>query len=399
MSDTDTHTPPKMSWPKVFLRSAMYHTFIFKKMIREADPSAKPGDCVAVVDKSGTLFGYALYNPRSQIALRMLSFDDTPPDAAFWKARIERAVSLRRDMLRLDHTTNAYRLIHAEGDELSGLIVDRYDSVLAVEIFSLGMWRQIHDLLPMLHEAAGTQHHVVSVDQRVQNQEKFTAESFRSDGCPDNVTITEHGVRFRVEFDIGHKTGFFCDQRDNRRRLAELAAGADVLDLCCYSGGFGIYARMLGQAGEVTCVDLDEKAIALATRNANLNQVRIATARSDAFTYMRQMQTNGRQYDVVVLDPPKLIFGRNDIAQGRRTYSDMNRLAAQLVRDGGLLVTCSCSGALGRDAFVDTVVGACRSGGAQAQILDITGAGPDHPVSPRCPESGYLKAAWLRLHK
>ena len=214
---------------------------------------------------------------------------------------------------------------------------------------------------------------------------------------PESVNITENGVRFRVDFGAGHKTGFFCDQRDNRRRLASLARDADLLDVCCYSGGFGIYARVLGGAKNVTCVDLDEAAVELARRNANLNQVRINTVHADAFTYMRQMQSNRNSYDVVTLDPPKLIFGRDDPGEGRNKYFDLNRLAASLVKPGGLLLSCSCSGALARDDFVSLVVGAARIAGRQGQILDITGAAPDHPVSPRCPESAYLKAVWLRL--
>jgi 23S rRNA (cytosine1962-C5)-methyltransferase len=383
--------------PWVKLRSASFAAFIYKRMIGEVSPEARPGDCVAVFDKHGALFGHALYNPRSLLTLRMLNFDASPVDESFWRRMIERAAALRMKMLRLNETTDAYRLLHAEGDDLSGLVVDRYADTLSVEVFSLGIWRQIPDLLPILHESAGTRHHLVRFDDRAQQQEDYKADSLRSDAMPESVNITESGVRFRVDFGAGHKTGFFCDQRDNRRRLAGLAKDADLLDVCSYSGGFGICARVLGGAKDVTCVDLDEAAVEMARRNANLNQVRINTVHADAFAYMRQMQGNRKLYDVVVLDPPKLIFGRDDPGEGRNKYFDLNRLAASLVKPGGLLLTCSCSGALGRDDFVSLVVGATRIAGRQAQILDITGAAPDHPVSPRCPESAYLKAAWLRL--
>jgi len=426
MSEPASHSPPtRADQPWVKLRSAAFATFIYKRMIGEVSPDARPGDCVAVYDKHGALFGHGLYNPRSLITLRMLNFDQTPIDQSFWRRAIDRALTLRTKVLRLNDSTNACRLIHAEGDDLSGLIVDRYADTLSIEIFSLGIWRQIPELLPILHQSAGTQHHLVCFDERAQRQEEFDklvqeplapeslvreslvreslvresllAPTIRSPAMPNAVNIAENGVRFRVEFAAGHKTGFFCDQRDNRRRLASFARDADVLDACCYSGGFGICAKVLGGANNVTCVDLDEEAVEMARRNANLNQVRINTVHADAFAYMRQMQTNGTKYEIVVLDPPKLIFGRNDMGEGRNKYFDLNRLAASLVKPGGLLLTCSCSGALGRDDFVSLVVGAARIAGRQSQILDVTGAAPDHPVSPRCPESAYLKAAWLRL--
>lgn len=383
--------------PWVQLRSVSFHPFIFKRMLKGASPDARPGDCVNVYDKHGVLFGHALYNPKSQIALRMLNQDDSPIDESFWRDALNRAVDLRQHVLHLPDTTNAYRVVHAEGDDVSGLVVDRYGDVLSIEVFSLGIWNQIETLLPILHEAMGTIHHSVSVDDLVQQREGFSAKPIRSDQLPKSVSIRENGVRFRVRFDVGHKTGFFCDQRDNRLRFARLCAGSDVLDLCCYSGGFGVYAKSLGQAASVTCVDLDENAVAGAKKNADLNQVRIDAVQSDAFTYMRQMQANHRQYDRVVLDPPKLIFSRSDEEDGRHKYRDMNRLAAALVKPGGVLLTCSCSGSLDRGEFVHLAVESARQAGRTPTILDITGAAADHPISPRCPESAYLKAVWLRL--
>ena len=398
MSETpEQPTVTERDAPWVQLRSAMYRTFIYQKMVKEASPGARAGDCVAVYDRNGELFGRGLYNPNSAITLRMLTFDATPIDESFWREALGRAVGLRRDVLRLDDVSDAYRLVHAEGDELSGLVVDRYRDILSISVYSHGMWRALDALLPPLHETAGTTHHVVQVDERVQKQEGFAAKVIRSDGAPSEVNVTEHGVRFKVRFDIGHKTGFFCDQRDNRRRLASMASGAEVLDLCCYGGGFGVYSMAIGNAKAATCVDLDEDAVALARKNANLNQLRVDTVQADAFTYMRQMQANGRTFGVVVLDPPKLIFGRNDTGEGRHKYADLNRLAAALVAPGGILLTCSCSGALAREDFLSIVTGAVRHAGRHGQVLDVTGAAPDHPVSPRCPESAYLKAAWLRL--
>lgn len=386
---------PNVAWVK--LRSAAYQTFVYQKMVGGASADARPGDVVTVYDRDGCIFGHALYNPRSALTLRMLNFAEAPIDEAFWREAAVRAVGLRTDVLRLPDSTNAYRVVHAEGDGLSGLVVDRYGDVLVVSVYCLGMWRLMDRLAPLLLEATGAKHFVVDADARTQKYEAFTAAPRRSAACPESVVVTEHGVRFRVRFDSIHKTGFFCDQRENRRRLAGMVRGADVLDLCCNTGGFGVYAKAIGEARAVTCVDLDEDAIELAKHNANLNQVRIDAVQADAFTYMRQMQTNARLFGVVVLDPPKLVFGKKDADEGLNKYADLNRLAASIVAPGGVLLTCSCSGAVSREQFTQIVLAAVRRADRQCQVLDTTGAGPDHPVSPLCPESAYLKALWLRI--
>ena len=210
---------------------------------------------------------------------------------------------------------------------------------------------------------------------------------------PKTVRIREHGVRYLVNFEEGHKTGFFCDQRDNRARLGKLARGR-VLDLCTYTGGFALAARVLAGCEDVTGVDLDEKAIAQAKHNSNLNQTRVNWTHGDAFSWSRQMIKNGEQWDTVVLDPPKLIHHRDSQEEGIFKYRDLNGLALQLVRRGGLFVTCSCSGLIGADAFEELVIGAAHRQGRKLQILDRTGPGPDHPVMSNCPESRYLKVVW-----
>ncbi|HMQ16600.1 MAG TPA: class I SAM-dependent methyltransferase, partial [Phycisphaerae bacterium] len=217
------------------------------------------------------------------------------------------------------------------------------------------------------------------------------------DDAPQRLVVREHGVRYRVDAAGGQKTGFFCDQRENRRRFAELCADADVLDAFCYSGGFGLCARVLGRARSVTSVDLDEDALALAIENANLNQQRIQHVHADVFGYLRQMIANGRQFDAVVLDPPKLALRREDVEPALRKYGDLNALGVQVVRPGGWLLTCSCSGLVSPTSFVETVHRAARRAGRTLQMIGLTGAGPDHPVLLDCPESAYLKAIWLRV--
>ncbi|MCK4660856.1 MAG: class I SAM-dependent rRNA methyltransferase [Phycisphaerae bacterium] len=388
---TDARTP----WVK--LRSVAYRPFIYRKMVQAASPEASAGDVVTVLDKHGEVFGSGLYNPRSEIVLRMLVFGSRAIDDQFWAESVEHAVALRRDVLKLDRHTSAYRVIHAEGDGLSGLVVDRYAEVLAFQAHSLGIAGLLPKLIPIVHRACGTRYHTVGVDDRVRKAEGIKTTVPDSADLPRSVKVSENGVRFKVRFDIGHKTGFFCDQRDNRLKLAGLTDGADVLDACCYGGGFGIYAKVKGQAAQVTCVDLDEEAIAMARQNMNLNSVRVNLVQADVFPYLRQMQTNHKLYDVVVLDPPKLVFGRSDTDDGRKKYYDLNRLAIAVVKPGGLLVSCSCSGAVCWAEFMGIVSAAARSTGKTIQYIDRSGAAGDHPVRPDAPESEYLKVAWMRL--
>lgn len=386
--------------PTVRLRTHTFHPLVYRKMIEFVDPNAKPGDLVKVLDRRGEQFGFGLVNPRSEVVLRMLSHTSAPPDETFWQSRLEQAVLLRRDLLQLDSATNAYRLVHAEADGLSGLVVDRYGDILSAEAFSLGMFQRSGELLKRLAALCGTLHTCVRVDTQIHGQEGFLADLTESPGFPQRTTITEYGTRFRVVFADGHKTGFFCDQRDNRRRLAELCRDRSVLDLCCYTGGFAIQAKRLGAAREVTAVDLDEKALSLARENADLNQLRINFVLSNAFGYMRDMLHNGRHYDVVVLDPPKLIRSRRELEEGTQKHFDLNRLAMQLVRPGGLLLTCSCSGLLSEEDSLRLLFAAARQAGEnsrQVQLLAKSGAAADHPVAPNCPETEYLRAMWLRV--
>ena len=387
------------SFPTVSVRSAGYHPFVYRKMVIGPVGAVRPrdGDMVRVVDRDGLPLGYGLWNARSQINLRFLSSGVEPPGVEFWESRIDRAISLRRDLLHLEDTTNAYRVVHAEADGLSGLILDRFDDVLSAEIFSLGMYQRIGPILERVASRLGTKHFKVHVDERIALAEDFPGRPISTPKLPPRVTITENGVRFRVQFAGGHKTGFFCDQRDNRLAVSKMVAGKSMLDVCCYTGGFGIYAMAKGNASEVTCVDLDEKAVALARDNANANQVRPTFVHSDAFGYMRQMGVNGKTFDVVVLDPPKLIPGRLDISSGKRKYFDLNVLALNCVTPGGILLTCSCSGLLPAEEFLILLRAAARKAARSVQVLAVTGASSDHPVGLEALEGSYLKAVWLRV--
>ena len=397
VGEQHTDQPQAYPYPWVRLRSVMFHPFIFRRMIDQVAPEATAGDIVAVYDRTGRLFGHGFYHNRSQIALRMLSYESTAVDDALFRTRIDEAVSWREQLFASQSDTNAWRLVHAEGDRISGLIAERYADWIAIEVFSMGIFRRLDLFKRLLTERTGIRQFVVRADDRIQKIEGFRITPELSDSGSRTVKITEHGVRFKVNVQSGHKTGFFCDQRENRRRLAGLCGGREVLDICCYTGGFGIYAAKLGNATTVTGVDLDENAIELARQNAHLNELRIQHIHADAFAYLRQMQTNRRSFDVVVVDPPKFVASKDELEEGGFKYADLNALAMTVVKPGGMLLTCSCSGLVSAADFQQIVIGAARRTRRSLQIVDTTGAGPDHPVMANCPESGYLKAVWARV--
>ncbi len=382
--------------PTVQLKYQTFHPSIWPKMIGEVSRDAGPGDFVRVLGKEGTPFGWGLWNPKSRMPLRMVSHSlEEIDEREFFEKAIRRAASLRREMLKLDAETESYRAIHGDADFLPGLVADKFADVLSVEITNLAAWQRLPHWLPLLHESFGTTRVVVGVDMELARIEGIPRFGGVESDKVRSVRIREGGVRYEVDFSSGHKTGFFCDQRDNRRRFAALAEGRTVLDLCCYTGGFGISAALAG-AADVIGVDLDETAVAMAKRNANLNTTKAKFTHADAFTWARTMIENGRTWDLVIADPPKFIHGRED-ETGTAKYADLNKLALQLVAPEGLFVTCSCSGMLAPGEFERIVTAAAHRQDKRMQIFDRTGAGADHPTLSNYPESRYLKLLWSRV--
>jgi 23S rRNA (cytosine1962-C5)-methyltransferase len=379
-------------------------------MIGSAE-GASAGEIVAVYDKNNRPYGVGLYNPRSQIALRIFTREN--PDIfdleSFIKRQVSRAVDFRRSVLKLDKVTDACRLVHDYGDGLPGLVVDRYGDNIVLEFYSFAMYR----LAPML-EAAFREHFPKAVFHHRASSYTEAMEGFKLPAPQPVIStaggkhmavspakkarVSENGVLFEVDLAGGHKTGFFCDQRDNRLYASSLAEGRSVLDICSYTGGFGIYAMKLGGAKEVTCVELDADAVELSKRNANINKVTIDPVCSDAFPYMRQMFQNSKKYDMVILDPYKLVASREDQEKGIFKYRDFNRLALSLVAEGGLFLSCSCSGLVSMEDFSHIVRAAAANAGRRAHIFRKSGAGADHPVASDYPEGEYLKAVWARVY-
>ena len=402
---TSQTSPSSRLSPWVQLKYFTFHPSVYPRMVGETSGSLRPGTTVHVYDKNGDYFGAGFFNPTARVPLRMFYHGTTPVSDTHLPDSVRAAAQLRHGLLGLnnaqsldsaDKATTCFRVVNSDGDGVPGLVVDRYNDTLSVEVTTLGAWQRLPEWLPILHTELGTRRTRVQVDPEIASIERIRLSDLEQEDIR-SVKFVEHGIRYEADFSTGHKTGFFCDQRDNRKQLGEWTQGRRVLDLCCYTGGFALAAKLLGNSPEVTAVDLDEKAIAQAKRNMNLNQTRLNLVHADTFTYARQMQKNGTLWPVIVLDPPKFVGRREDTEDGLRKYYDLNALVLTLAEPGALFVTCSCSGLISAEIFEATVIRAAHRVGRRLQILDRTGAGADHPVMSNCPESRYLKVIWAKV--
>lgn len=371
--------------------------WVYGRRVGDVARETEPGDLVEVHDASDRFVGHALWNGWSDVRLRWLSRgkrSDLDRPREFLTRRLAAADRLRRRTLRLEAVTDAYRIVHGEGDDLPGLVIDRLGPVLVVEYHALGWFRMREDLLAALGQLHPDRPVVERIAPSAVRSEGFGDRDLASLPPPPEqpVWVHEYDVAFLATPGTGHKTGFFCDQRDNRRKIAELAKDRNVLDLCCNSGGFSIHAAARG-ARRVTGVDLDEVVLDRARASAAENKLAIDFVHADAFPFLRGELAEGSAFDLVIADPSKLASGRARVEEALIKYTDLNALAIQAVRPGGLLATFSCSGAVDLPAFLGTVFAASRRAGRELKLLEILGAGPDHPQRPDFPRSRYLKGA------
>ncbi len=370
------------------------HPWIFQKMVEKPANKPKPGSIVEVYDRDGTWCGRGFYNGHSRIALRILSTDpDETIDAAWFARKIAAAVALRREVLKLDAVSNAWRVVHSEGDGISGLVVDRYDDLLVVEFFSAGVFRHREWVFAALEAQFPGCRFWWFADEHVQKQESF---DLHQREIPTPAVITEHGIQFRAAPGSAHKTGFFADQRDNREWLSRQVEGKSVLDLCCNTGGFAVYAAARG-AADVLGVDIDEDVIEIAKGNAKLNGVRPRFVQADLFPWLRDAAARGEAFDVVILDPAKMTRDREQVIPALKKYLDMNKLALGVCKPGALFATFSCTGLVSEDEFLDMLRRAAFYANRTLQIIKVAGAGADHPWLAHVQESRYLKAAFCRV--
>lgn len=369
------------------------HPWIFSGAIQKIEGSYQPGEIVTVMDHSGQFLAKGFINPKSQITVRILTRENRFLDKEFFRSRLQQAMALRGKVLPAD--TDGYRLVNSEGDFMPGLIIDRYGDTLVIQIVTAGMERVRETLLEILREEFNPVTIYERSDKTSRKLEGLTPKEGLLWGKePDElIEIKERGASFFVDVKKGQKTGFFLDQRDNRRAAAVYARGLKVLNCFSYSGGFSVMAALAG-ANEVTSVDISEEAVALACRNFELNGIDPNDHQfvaADVFEFLRQKQKENERYDVIILDPPAFVKARADVEKAARGYKDINLQALKLLEPGGILVTCSCSHHLSADLFRKIVFGACVDAGKDLQVLEVKGADRDHPVRITHPEGEYLK--------
>lgn len=379
-------------------RAVAGHPWVFSNEIR-MDAAAKalaPGTLVRLVAEHGEAIGIASFNPHSLIAARLIArAPEARIDAAFLAERLRRALRLRETLVPAPF----YRLVHAEADGLPGLVIDRYGEALVLQANSAGM----EALTPLLIEALEMVVSPVALllrnDSPVRALEGLRPEVRWAKGAlTAPIELIENGARFPIELGHGQKTGWFFDQRENRAMVASLAAGARMLDLYCYGGGFAVQAALAG-AREVLAVDRSEAALAAAAAAAELNGVagRCRFERGEAFDRMQRLREAGERFDIVVADPPAFVKSKKELAQGAKGYRKLVRLAAPLVNPGGFLFAASCSHHVDPALFADQLRRGLIDANRSGRILASTGAAKDHPVHPALPESAYLKAQLLQL--
>jgi len=400
MQDATPNPPRAILKPRKARPFYGRHPWVLDTAIDRIEPAAVDGDAVDLVSDKGKFVARGLYNGRSRIRIRLYTWQKTEPlDAAFWRRRLEAAASLRKD-LGYDDPQGAARLVFSEGDGLSGLVVDRYGEHLAVQVTALAVAMRLAEIVPILVDLVHPRGVVIRTERGMTQAEGLELRDgpYWGEMPQGPVFIHEHGLRYGVDLAVGHKTGFYLDQRENRRAAAALMRGRRVLDMFCYTGGFGIAASALGDACEVLGVDSSEKAVTMARANADLNgrsNCRFQTG--DCFEVMESLVAAGQRFGAVILDPPKFARSRSALNEALRAYHWLNRLAVQLLEPGGILVTCSCSGHVTREDFFDMLLGVAQQTGRDIQILDQRGASPDHPVAVTCPEGEYLKCFVCRI--
>jgi 23S rRNA (cytosine1962-C5)-methyltransferase len=379
-------------------RAESGHPWVYSNEI-VMDAAAKalpPGTIVTLRRADERPFGVAMFNPHTLIAARLLDRDPNREiGRRFFARRLERALRLRERL----YEQPCYRLVHAEADGLPGLVIDRFGGALAVQANTAGMDRLTPVIIEALRNLLTPQAIVLRNDSPARTLEGLPLETGVALGAIDGpVTLEENGGAFQADVLAGQKTGWFYDQRDNRAFVAGLAAGARMLDLYCYSGGFGVAAACRG-ADAVLGIDRSEPALALAAASAKRNGVaeRCTFRRGDVFAEAAALSAAGERFDIVVADPPPFARTKRDVGAGLRGYRKLARLAAQLTAPGGFLFLASCSHNVGAPEFTDAVRHGLADAGRGGRILKSAGAGPDHPVHPSLPESAYLKALTIAL--
>ena len=398
---------PELSLPKVILKSRRAlpffnrHPWVFVGAIQHIPPELPPGQVVDVYSAEKGFIARGLFNPDSNIQVRLYTWDfNEPLDATFWETRIREAIALRHELGYLAPEQGC-RLIFSEADGLSGLIVDRYHDWLLVQFTSRALYAHREPILAALQAQMQPQGIWLRTEKGIREAEGLdVVDGSLTGNEPERpLILQENGARFGVDLVAGQKTGFFLDQRTNRQLATERLHGPRVLDMFCYTGGFAIQVARNPGVKEVVAIDVSESALTLANNNAQLNGVaeKIRFQKGDAFQVIQQLHAAGERFDNIILDPPKMARHKKSLADAAHGYERLNRLAMELLPPGGLLLTCSCSGLVDRVLFESILAESATGANRRLQILESRGPAPDHPSSVHCEENQYLKCYLCRV--
>jgi 23S rRNA (cytosine1962-C5)-methyltransferase len=388
MSETPAAAVPQVKvTPRGASRLKDGHVWVYRSDVVSAE-EVSPGSLVSVTDQRGKLLGTALYSSASQIAVRLISHQPVRDLPALLRQRIQDAIAYRKPLV---HNTDAYRVIFSEGDLLPGLIVDRYNDLLSVQILTQAMdsdpVRELFtaELTQQLQPASIAER----VDPRVRELENLPPRPSRIlQGEKTSTIVTMNGVRFHHEALAGQKTGAFLDQRENYAAAAQYARG-EALDVFCYQGGFALH--LAPHCSQVTAVDSSRSALEVADQNAALNQHDIEWIEANAFDLLKDYAAAGQRYDAIVLDPPAFAKSKRDLEAALRGYKELNLRALKMLRPGGLLVTCSCSFHVSQGLFLEMLAESARDARRRLRLVEVRGQAKDHPVLVNVPETAYLK--------
>lgn len=372
------------------------HLWIYAGFVHAVHGQPIMGDLVDVVLPNGRFYARGLYNPASKIRIRILTFQDEPITTVFWKERIAQAVRLRA---RIVSGTSAYRLIYGEADRLPGLIVDRYDDVLVMQTLASGMDRRKEMLADLLCEATGATRVYLRNDAKSRALEGLPQQTgFLRGSGRTMIEVVEGAARFQVDIARGQKTGWFCDQRENRLAAARLASEKQILEVFCHTGAFGIQTALAG-ASQVEGLDVSEDALVMAREHARLNGVqdRCSYRAADAFEDLRRLGQAGKQFDMVLLDPPAFARSKQAVARALAGYKDINLLGIRLTRPEGIMVTSSCSHHVSEADLWEAVGRAAQDAKRAVRLLEQRGQASDHPILAAMPETRYLKCFILQV--
>jgi 23S rRNA (cytosine1962-C5)-methyltransferase len=374
--------------PKEGRRARAGAPWLFSNEMVMPAKGLEPGTVVDVQGDDGQAFGSGFFNPKSLIAVRLIGRDlGLSANEAFFTAHLKRALALRDRIYQRPF----YRLVHAEGDGLPGLVIDRFGDVLVLQITVAGMEAALPALLAVLNRLIAPKTIILRNDASSRALEGLENYVRVEQGAAGRIAVEENGARYFADLGQGQKTGWYYDQRDNRAFMAALARGQSVLDAYSYTGGFGILAAKAG-AKEVICLDSSEPALKLAEDSAAANQVSVRAIKADVLEEMERLSAQKEKFGIVIADPPPFVKSRKDLEPGAKAYRKLARLAAGITAQGGVLCLASCSHNIPLDRFAAECAAGILKAGRSASLIHSAGAGADHPVHPMLPETAYLKA-------